>query len=180
MKVLTLIGGISKESINKKLFELIKPLVPAEMELEAFDIASLPFYSQDIENDMPAAAVDMKSKISSYDAVLIITPEYNRSMPGVLKNAIDFASRPYGKNVWAGKPVAVLGASAGALGAFGAQMHAKNTLSFLGAAVMWQPEIYFNYLANVSDKGELSDMSKKFFEKYLAAFKNWIMSNASK
>ena len=180
MKILTLIGAISKESVNKKLFELIKPLAPKEFEFETFDISQLPYYSQDIETDMPEIAKNFKDKIVSVDAVLVITPEYNRSMPGVLKNALDFASRPYGKNSWSKKPVAVLGASIGPSGAFGAQQHAKNTLSFLGALVMWQPEIYFNFAAFVNDKGELADSSKKVFGNYLNAFKIWIEKNSSK
>lgn len=125
MKILTLTGGILKDSMNKKLFELIKPLAPSEFEFEIFDISGLPYFSQDIENDMPESAKNFKNAITLSDAVLfitpVITPEYNRSMPGVLKNAIDFASRPYGKNVWAGKPADVLGAAVGPSGAFGGQ-----------------------------------------------------------
>ncbi|MCL1971624.1 MAG: NAD(P)H-dependent oxidoreductase [Endomicrobia bacterium] len=180
MKILTLIGGISKNSINKKFFEIIKPLAPKELEFDVFDISGLPYFSQDTENDMPEIAADFKNRIASADAVLVITPEYNRSMPGVLKNALDYASRPYGKNVWIKKPTAVLGTSPGATGAFAGQQHAKNTLSFLGAIVMWQPEIYFNFSAYVNDKGELADSSKKVFENYFAAFKLWIEKNSSK
>lgn len=174
MKILTLIGGISKDSINKKLFELIKPLAPAEFEFEIFDITELPFFSQDIEMDMPEPVVKLKEKIVAADGILFITPEYNRSIPGVLKNAIDWASRPAGKGIWGNKNIAVLGASMGALGAYDAQMMLKKTMSFFGANVMWQPEIYFNFSANVSEKGELSEMSKKYFEKYLENFKNKI------
>jgi chromate reductase len=129
---------------------------------------------------MPEIALSFKSKIASADAVLVITPEYNRSMPGVLKNAIDYASRPYGKSVWPKKPAAVLGTSPGATGAFAGQQNAKNTLSFLGALVMWQPEIYFNFSAFVNEKGELADSSKKHFESYFAAFKAWIEKPSSK
>ena len=177
MKVLTLIGGISKNSINKNLFAQIKSLSPKEMEFEVFDISTLPYFSLDVENNMPEVAMTFKDKISKADAVLIVTPEYNRSMPGVLKNAIDYASRPYGKSVWPKKPAGVLGAGAGGVGAFGSQKHAKDTLSYLGALVMWQPEIYFNYPANINEKGELAEASKKYFAGYFEAFKNWIEKN---
>ncbi len=177
MKILTLIGGISKNSINKKLFELIKPLAPQDLEFEAFDISQLPFFSQDFENDMPETAASFKDKIVKADGVLIITPEYNRSMPGVLKNALDLASRPYGKNVWVKKSAAVLGAGGGATGAFGSQKHAKDTLSFMGAYVMWQPEIYFSFGGNLNEKDELADNSKKYFTNFLNGFKSWIEKN---
>ncbi|MDR3113885.1 MAG: NAD(P)H-dependent oxidoreductase [Endomicrobium sp.] len=170
MKILTLCGGMSKKSINKNLLELIKPLAPAEFEFESFDISALPFFSQDLEANPPESVVDFKKKIIGANAVLFVTPEYNRFIPGVLKNAVDWASRPYGKGAWVNKPAAVLGASAGALGAFGAQMQLKQLLSFLNMKVMWQPEIYFNYLANVKD-GALEENSKKYFAKFLEAFK---------
>lgn len=179
MKILTLIGGISKDSMNNKFFELIKPLAPSEFEFEKFDVSELPYFSQDIENDLSESAKKFKNAITLSDAVFFITPEYNRSMPGVLKNAIDFASRPYGKNVWAGKPAGVLGAAAGPSGAFSGQQHVKMTLSFLGALVMWQPEINFNYPAYVNDKGELDVSSEKLFGNYFKAFKAWIEKNKS-
>jgi len=169
MKILTIIGGISKNSINKKLFELISPLAPAEFEFEIFDISVLPFFSQDIEGNPPQTVVDFKKAILESGAVLFITPEYNRFIPGMLKNAVDWASRPYGKGAWVGKAAAVLGASMGAIGTFGAQMQLKQLLSFLDMKVMWQPEIYFNYLANVKD-GAMSEDSKKYFEKFFEAF----------
>jgi chromate reductase len=177
MKILTIIGGISAKSINKKLFELIKPLAPKDFEFETFDISQLPFFSQDIEDNPPQTVTDFKNAVSDAQAILFLTPEYNRSIPGVLKNAIDWASRPYGKNLWAGKSAAVLGASMGAIGTFGAQAQLRALLSFLGAAVMYQPEIYFNFLANVKD-GVLADTSKKYFEKFLNSFKDRITKNS--
>lgn len=176
MKILTLIGGISKESINRKLFELIKPLAPKEFEFEVFDITTLPYFSQDLEIDMPESAKTLKEKIVNAHGILFITPEYNRSIPGVLKNAIDWASRPAGKGVWSGKSIAILGASMGPIGTFGAQMHLKRTMSFLGANVMWQPEIYLNFLENVKD-GAMSETSKKYFSRFLNSFKSFIEKN---
>lgn len=180
MKILTFIGGISKESINRKLFELIKPLAPSEFEFEVFDITGLPYYSQDLEGDLPEYVKSLKDKIVDADGILFITPEYNRSIPGVLKNAVDWASRPAGKGVWGGKSVGTLGASLGAIGTFGAQMQLKQTMSFFGANVMWQPEIYLNFRENVNANGELSEMSKKFYTNYLNSFKSWIERHSGK
>ncbi|AKL98618.1 NADPH-dependent FMN reductase [Endomicrobium proavitum] len=177
MKILAIVGGISKNSINKKLFELIKPLAPQDFEFSTFDIAGLPFFSQDLEDSLPETVANFRQQIINSNAVLFITPEYNRQIPGVLKNAIDWASRPTGKGAWMGKYAAILGASPGAIGAFGAQMQLKQLLSFLNMKVMWQPEIYFNFSANVKD-GAMEDLSKKYFEKFLSAFKAFIEKNA--
>jgi chromate reductase len=177
MKILAIIGSISQNSINKKLFEAVKPLAPEDFEFETADISQLPFFNSDIENPNPESVVKFKETVKAAAAVLFITPEHNRSFPGVLKNAIDWGSRPYGKGVWVKKPVAVLGASPGAIGAFAAQNQLKTLLSFLGAKVMWQPEIYFNFTANVTD-GNLSDSSKQFFSKFLAEFKAFATGSA--
>lgn len=174
MKIVTFIGGISKDSLNKKLFELIKPLAPGDFEFDLFDIAALPFFSQDLENNLPEPVKQMKEKVINADAVLFITPEYNRSVPGVLKNAVDWGSRPTGQGVWKGKPGAVLGASPGGTGTLAAQLQLKGTLSFLGAYIMYQPELLFSSMAHINDKGELEDKSKQFFQKFFESFKKWI------
>jgi chromate reductase len=131
VRILVIIGGLSKNSINKKLFELIKPLAPKDFEFDSYDISLLPFYSQDIETDLPNVVMEFKKKVSASDGVIFITPEYNRSMPGVLKNAVDWCSRPYGAGLWNKKPSAVLGASPGPIGTFAAQTDLKKILSFL-------------------------------------------------
>lgn len=172
MKILTLIGGIAKNSLNKRLFELVKPLAPQDFEFETFDITKLPYFSQDLEADIPESVKSFKEKILAADAVLFITPEYNRSIPGVLKNAIDWASRPYGKGAWKNKSIAVIGAAMGPLGAYSAQMVLKQTMSFLGAYVMWQPEIYLNFPAYTDEKGELVESSKKLYIKFFESFKD--------
>ncbi|MCL2484957.1 MAG: NAD(P)H-dependent oxidoreductase [Endomicrobia bacterium] len=176
MKILVIIGGISKNSINKNLFELIKPVAPVDFEFETFDITTLPYFSQDLEDNLPEIVVNFKKQITDSTAVLFITPEYNRFIPGVLKNAIDWASRPYGKGAWIGKSAAVLGAAMGPTGTLSAQLQLKQLLSFLNMKVMWQPEICFNYLAYVKD-GVLAEDSKKYFEKYLSSFKEYIEKN---
>jgi chromate reductase len=174
MEILVLVGSTSKKSINKKLFELIKPLSPSDFEFSTFDIETLPFFSEDIEDDLPQVVTAFKEKVKNADGILFITPEYNRFIPGVLKNAIDWASRPTGRGALVLKPAAVLGASIGVLGACGAQMQLKHLLSFLNMRVMWQPEICFNFTANVNENGELAETSKKFFAKFLESFKSRI------
>ncbi|MDR3256881.1 MAG: NAD(P)H-dependent oxidoreductase [Endomicrobium sp.] len=177
MKIITIIGGVAKDSINKKLFELIMPLSPKEFEFDTFGIDSLPFFSQDIERNPPESVVQFKEKIINADGVLFITPEYNRSIPGVLKNAVDWVSRPYLNGALVKKPVAVLGAATGTIGTFGAQNDLRKILSSIGAAVMYQPEIYLHFYACVNDKGELADTTKKMYEKFLNSFREWILKN---
>lgn len=172
MKVFTIVGGISSNSINRKLFEQIKG--DARFSFDFFDISSLPFFSQDMEANPPAVVQDMRARIKAADAVLVITPEYNRSIPGVLKNALDWGSRPPGQGAWQGKPGAIMGASIGAIGTFGAQQHLRNVMSFLNIHVMSQPEFYLNFPASVDDKGSLTENSKGFVKSYLDAMEAWI------
>jgi chromate reductase len=177
MKIFVIIGGISKESLNKKFFEIIKPLAPKDFEFDTFDISQLPFFAQDLESSASKSAIDFKQKVTDCDGVMFITPEYNRTIPGVLKNAIDWGSRPMSKNVWKNKPACVLGASLSPIGAFGAQMHLKETISFLEMCVMHRPEIYFNFLSYVDKNGELLDLSKKLLIEFLNSFKDWVLKN---
>jgi chromate reductase len=183
MKILTLVGGIAAASINKKLLQLIKPLAPTDFRFIGFDITTLPYFSQDLEQNPPQPVITLRESITAADGVLFITPEYNRAIPGVLKNAIDWPSRPYGSNTWKDKCAAVLGTSMGAIGAFGAQAQLKALLSFLDMRVMYQPEIFFNFSAFVkpaegpNGQPQLEEKSQKFFAGYLAAFREWIIEN---
>lgn len=170
-KVLTLVGGISRESINKKLFFAIKDLRLSDFEFITFDITKLPFFSQDLEMDPPDQVTTYKELIRESNAVLFITPEYNRSMPGVLKNAIDWGSRPYGMNLWDKKPAAVLGASVGNIGTFGAQHHLRQCLAYLNMYTLGQPEFYFNATDAFDKEGKLVNPKTehlliKFFEAF--------------
>jgi chromate reductase len=176
MKVLTLIGGISKNSINKKLFEKIKPLAPTGLEFDSFDISKLPYFSQDLEDNPPQIVKDLRETVKKADGILFITPEYNRSIPGVLKNAIDWASRPYGRGDLNQKPAAILGASVGKLGTFGAQQHLKNVCAFLDMRLMNQPEFYLDASVSMDEKGILPQ-SAGFLENYLIRFQQWIVAN---
>ena len=172
-RVLVLVGGISKDSLNKKLYRFFADSAPEALELDYFDISQLPFFSQDIENDPPAAAADFKDRIVRADALLIITPEYNRSFPGVLKNALDWGSRPQGKGVWGGKPAGLMGTSPGAIGTFGAQHQIRQVLSFLDIRTMNQPEFYFTFPKELPD-GKLPAPSQEFLQKFIDSFVKWI------
>lgn len=173
MKILVFVGGISRDSLNRRFLDELRKLAPKSLSFSVFDIASLPFYSQDMEADTPKMVTVMKFAIEDADAVLFVTPEYNRSIPGVLKNAIDWASRPSGSNSWAGKPAAIVGASPGAIGTFGAQQHLRTILSQLDVRVMNQPTVYFNSTTGMQDNS-LTDSSIAFLSKFWEAFESWV------
>lgn len=173
IKVLALIGGISRNSLNKRLYNEIQKHNNTKLSFQTFEIASLPFFSQDLENNPPQIVSEYLQKVKDADAILFITPEYNRSFPGVLKNAIDWGSRPPGNNVWAKKPTAIMGASGGKIGTFGAQQHLRNVCSFLAMYVMPQPEFYFDASTGMNENG-LTEQSVGFAQKFLANFEQWI------
>jgi NAD(P)H-dependent FMN reductase len=178
LNILGLVGGISKNSLNKKLFKAFQAQAPSNFSIEDFDISQLPFFSQDIETEPPQVVVDFKRKVQEADAVLFVTPEYNHSLPGVLKNAIDWGSRPYGKGVWAKKISAMAGASAGNLGTYGSQQHLRQVLSFLDTRTMHQPEFYTNGSKSFDGDGKLIDeRTKEYINKFWKAFGEWIAEN---
>ena len=175
IEILTLVGGISRKSLNKKLFAAIKELAPQQLVLRTFDISKLPHFSQDLEDDPPDSVIKFKDLIRESDAVLLITPEYNRSFPGVLKNALDWGSRPYGQNLWDKKPAGVMGATISSVGTFGAQHHLRQVLAYLNVSVMGQPEFYFTAKNSFNEDGHLTDeVTKKHIQHYLDAFISWI------
>lgn len=170
-KTLALVGGISRGSLNKKFYNSIRELAPEGFEIDTFDIAKLPFFSQDLEMDPPDIVSEFKERIRESENVLFITPEYNRSFPGVLKNAIDWGSRPYGMNLWAKKPAAVIGASVGSIGTFGAQHHLRQVLAYLDMVVLGQPEFYFNASTAFNEEGKLvNEKTKELLTKFFDAF----------
>lgn len=175
IKILTLVGGISRESINKKLLTAIQKLDSKDFKFITFDISKLPFFSQDLEMDPPDHVTTFKELIRESQAVLFITPEYNRSIPGVLKNAIDWGSRPYGMNLWDKKPAAVMGASVGAIGTFGAQHHLRQVLAYLNMYTLGQPEFYFNASHAFDSAGLLiNPKTEALLINYLEAFSEFI------
>jgi chromate reductase len=176
------VGSLRKESFTRKVAIALAKLAPPAMKLSIVEIGHLALYNQDLDANPPADWVALKDRIKRADAVLFMTPEYNRSVPGVLKNAIDIASRPYGQSAWDGKPGAVISVSPGAIGGFGAQHHLRQSLVFLNVRAMAQPEAYIGNAATlVDDKGEFANQAtREFMTKFLAAFDDWIDRLAAK
>ena len=178
--VAVLVGSLRKESFNRKMANALRKMAPASLDLEIVEIGNLPLYNQDDDGNPPAASAAFKARIEQADAVLFVTPEYNRSVPGVLKNAIDIASRPYGKSAWDGKPCAVITVSPGAIGGFGANHHLRQSLVFLNMPALQQPEAYIGGAADLFDaQGNLAkESTREFLQKFLTAFADWIDRNA--
>ncbi len=160
-----IVGSISSTSINRRLANALVKLAPqADLELTEIPIAALPFYSADNDGAIPAEAASFKSAVEAADGVIIVTPEYNRSVPGVLKNALDTASRPWGDNSFAGKPSAVIGISIGAVGTAVAQQHLRSILSFLASPELAQPEGYLQLTEGlIDDDGTVTNESTSEF-----------------
>ena len=175
-KVAVVVGSLRKDSLSRKLALAMMAIAPASMALEIAEIGALPLYNQDDDAAPPAASVAFKQRIADADAVIFVTPEYNRSVPGVLKNAIDIASRPHGKSAWDGKPALVVSLSPGAMGGFGAHHHLRQSLVFLNMPTLQQPAAYIGGAGDLFDEsGAIKKPDTKLFvEKMLAAFAQWI------
>ena len=178
--VAVLVGSLRKDSFNRKMAKALQTLAPPSLKLDIVEIGDLPLFNQDEEANPPPASAAFKERIQRADAVLFVTPEYNRSVPGVLKNAIDVASRPYGKSAWNGKPAAVVSVSPGAIGGFGANQHLRQSLVFLNMPTLQQPEAYVGGAAELFDaQGNLvKEATREFMKKFLDAFAQWIERNA--
>ncbi|AZO06887.1 NAD(P)H-dependent oxidoreductase [Mesorhizobium sp. M2A.F.Ca.ET.037.01.1.1] len=175
-KVGYLIGSLAKGSINRKLAKALVKLAPPELEMTEIPFKDLPLYSYDYDADFPPVALEFKKAIASVQAVLFVTPEYNRSIPGGLKNAIDWASRPYGKNSFARKPTAVIGTSPGAIATAVAQQSLRSVLSFCNAPQMNSPEAYIQFTPGlITDDGEVTVASTEtFLRNYMDEFHMFI------
>ncbi|MHB9025548.1 MAG: NADPH-dependent FMN reductase [Armatimonadota bacterium] len=173
--VLGFAGSLRKGSYNKALLRAAIELAPPDVEIEVFDIAVIPFYNQDEDDDQPAPVKDFKARIRAADAVLIVTPEYNYSMPGVLKNAIDCASRPYGDNAFQEKPIAFMGATVGLAGTARAQYHLRQCCVFLEAHPLNMPEVLVAFCADKFDaNGRFTDEEGRgFIRQQLEALAAW-------
>jgi chromate reductase len=171
-KVGYFVGSLAKASINRKLATALVRLAPPELKMSEISFKDLPLYSYDYDADFPPVAREFKDTLASVDAVLFVTPEYNRSIPGGLKNAIDWASRPYGKNSFARKPSAVIGTSPGAIGTAVAQQSLRSVLSFCNSPQMNAPEAYIQFTPGlITDNGEVTnDVTTEFLRDYMAAF----------
>ncbi len=158
MRIGYIVGSLSSTSINRTVAGAFAALAPAGVELVELRYSDLPVYTPDADADYPQAALDWKSSIEDVDGIIIVTPEYLRSIPGALKNAIDWASRPWGTNSFNGKPVAIAGASVGAIGTAAAQQHLRAVLGHLNAPTLGQPEVFLQYRADAWDaEGALID-----------------------
>jgi chromate reductase, NAD(P)H dehydrogenase (quinone) len=174
-RIAMIVGSLRKESFNRKMAMNFAGLAPQSLKLELVEIGQLPMYNQDLDENPPNEWVAFREKLKAYDGVIFFTPEYNRSVPGVLKNAIDVGSRPYGKNVWDKKPAAVISVSPGAAGAFGANHHLRQSLVSLNMPTMQQPEAYIGGAAKIFDEsGKLNDSTREFAAKIVNAFAGWM------
>jgi chromate reductase len=171
------VGSLSSTSINRVLSRALIRLAPKELEFTEIPIGNLPLYSQDYDRSFPPEATAMKGAITRSDAILFVTPEYNRSIPGALKNAIDWASRPWGQNSFDNMPAAVIGASTGQIGTAIAQQSLRGVLSFCNARQMTTPEAYIKYSRDVfTDEGEVTDDSTRdFLSNFMAEFHTYIV-----
>jgi chromate reductase len=175
-KVAVLVGSLRKESFTRKVANALVKVAPANLEFAFVDIGNVSHYNQDLEGTPPADWVTLRNDIRSADALLFATPEYNRSVPGVLKNAIDVASRPTGKNAFDRKPGAIISVSPGQLSAFGANHHLRQMLVFLNVPTLQQPEAYLGGVNKLFDESGalINDSTREFLTKFMTAFAQWI------
>ncbi len=179
--VAVIVGSLRKASFSRKIALALETLAPDELKLDIIEIGDLPLYNQDLDEDAapPAAWTAFREKVAPYTAVLFVTPEYNRSVPGALKNALDVGSRPYGHSVWSGKPGAVVSVSPGAISGFGANHHLRQSLVFLDVPTLQQPEAYIGHVNTLLDEdGKLiNEGTEKFLADFMTAFARWITAN---
>lgn len=182
VKVAVLVGSLRKQSFNRRLALAVAKLAPEDFEFEYPRIDTLPLYNQDFDTDYPAEGRRIKQQVESADALLFVTPEYNRSIPGALKNALDLASRPWGTNSFAGKPGAVIGGSIGSTGSALAQQHLRNVLVYLDVSTMAQPEVFIHFKddslidmdGNISNEG-----TQRFLQGFVDRYVTWVRMHLS-
>lgn len=175
MQIAVLVGSLREDSYNRQVADALMRLAPADVKFAHSRLDDFPPYSQDDDSDPPASARRLKNEIRAADGVLFVTPEYNRSIPGFLKNAIDHASRPYGDSAWAGKPAGILGVSIGAIGTAMAQQHLRNILAYLDMPALGQPEVFLQWTEDlVDDRGEIGPGSREFLQGWMDRFTDWV------
>lgn len=174
-QIAVIVGSLRRDSFNRKLADAMVKLAPADFTLKQLQIGDLPLYNQDDDAKQAPSVLRLKSEIEKSQGLIFVTPEYNRSIPGVLKNAIDHASRPYGKNAWAGKPAGVIGVSVGAIGTSLAQQHLRNILAYLNVPTLGQPEAFIQAKDDLFDAdGNVGPASLKFIKEWMAAYAAWV------
>jgi chromate reductase len=174
--VVVLVGSLRKASLNRKIAHALREVAEGSLALAIVEIGDLPLYNEDLEANVPAAWARFRERVRKADAVVFVTPEYNRSVPGLLKNAIDVSSRPYGKSVFSKKPAGVVSVTPGPLGAFGANHHLRQSLVFLDMPVLQQPEAYIANAGKLFDENDrlTNDDTRAFLLKYIQAFAAWV------
>jgi chromate reductase len=179
-QIAVVIGSLRGDSLNRKLANAIIKLAPSEFSFKQVQIGNLPLYNQDDDANQAESVKSLKGEIKAANGVLFVTPEYNRSIPGVLKNAIDHASRPYGQNVWAGKPAGIIGASIGTGGTAMAQQHLRNILAYLDAPTLGQPEAFIHVKDGLfDDDGNIGAGSKQFLQNWMDRYVAWVKKHAA-
>lgn len=179
MKIGILVGSLRKDSYNRKVAQALIELAPSSLSMDIIEIGQLPFFNQDDEATPPQEWVEFRQKIKALDGFILVTPEYNRSVPAVLKNAIDVGSRPYGQSVWDKKPCAIVSASIGAIGGFGANHHLRQSMVFLNTPCMPQPEMYLSQVDKLfNEKGQLiNEGTRTYLSQFLETFAAWVKTN---
>jgi chromate reductase len=174
-QIALIVGSLRKDSFNRKLASALEKLAPPEFSFKQVSIGDLPLYNQDDDENQAEQVKRLKSDIKSAQGLLFVTPEYNRSIPGVLKNAIDHASRPYGQGAWAGKPAGIIGIAIGALGTALAQQHLRNILAYLDVPTLSQPEAFIQLKDTLfDDQGGIGPDSKSFLQNWMDRYAAWI------
>jgi chromate reductase len=178
-QIAVVVGSLRRESFNRKLADAVITLAPQEFSFKHLRIDNLPLYNQDNDDHPPESVQQLKAQIQSSQGLLFVTPEYNRSIPGVLKNALDHASRPYGKNAWAGKPAGVVGISIGAAGTAVAQQHLRPILAYLDVPTLGQPEVFLQHKDDLFDPagGIANPSTKKFLQSWVDKYVAWIKAH---
>jgi len=179
-QIAVVVGSLRRESFNRKLADAIVKLAPPDFSFKQVQIGDLPLYNQDEDANQAASVVRLKREINAAHGLLFVTAEYNRSIPGVLKNAIDNASRPYGQSAWAGKPAGVLGVSVGAIGTAIAQQHLRNVLAYLDVPTLGQPEAFIQAKEGLFDEvGNIGADSKQFLQTWMDRYVAWVKQHAA-
>ena len=179
-KIALIVGSLRKNSFNRKVANTLIKLAAPSLNLEIVEIGELSLYNEDFDSNPPAPWINFRNKLKTFDGVIFLTPEYNRSYTAPIKNALDIGSRPYGQSIWNGKPGAVISVSQGALGGFGANHHLRQPLVFLNIPVMQQPEAYIGNAGTLFDaNGNLiNDSTKNLLQKFLEAYSQWVNKNS--
>ena len=178
--IAVIVGSLRRDSFNRKLATGVAKLAPPDFSFKQLEISDLPLYNQDDDANQAAPVKRLKAEIAAAQGLLFVTAEYNRSLPGVLKNAIDHASRPYGQNAWAGKPAGVLGASVGAVGTAVAQQHLRTILAYLDVPTLGQPEAFIHAKDGLFDEaGDIGAGSKKFLQAWMDLYVAWVKKHTA-